>query len=55
MVMKINLPISIKRKAYNQCIPPIITNGLEAWSLIKVLARTFQCPKWNGGNNTYMA
>ena len=41
-VMKSNLPISLKRKVYNQCILPVLTYGSETWSLTKVLERKLQ-------------
>ncbi len=30
-----NLPLSLKRKVYNQCILPILTYGSETWHLTK--------------------
>ncbi len=35
LVMNSNLPLSLKRKVYNQCILPVLTNGLETWRLTK--------------------
>ena len=36
-VMKSNLPPSLKRKVYNQCILPLLRYGSETWSLTKTL------------------
>ncbi len=37
LVMNSNLPLSLKRKVYNQCILPVLTHGSETWRLIKEL------------------
>ncbi len=39
LVMNSNLPLSMKRKVYNQCIIPVLTYGLETWRLTKELER----------------
>ncbi len=33
--MNSNLPLSLKRKIYNQCILPVLTYGSETWHLTK--------------------
>ena len=38
-IMKSYLPLSLKRKVYNQCIPPILTYGSETWIVTKNLER----------------
>ena len=40
--MKSNLPLSLKGKAYNQCILPVITCGSEIWRLAKSMERKLQ-------------
>ncbi len=35
LVMNSSLPLSLKRKVYNQCILPALTYGSEAWRLTK--------------------
>ncbi len=35
LVMNSNLPLSRKRKVYNQCIRPFLTYGSETWRLTK--------------------
>ncbi len=37
LVMNSNLPLSLKRKVYNQCILPVLTYGSETWRLTKEL------------------
>ncbi len=37
LVMNSNLPVSLKRKVYNQCIRPVLTYGPETWRLTKEL------------------
>ncbi len=37
--MNSNLPLSLKRKVYNQCILPVLTYGSETWCLTKELER----------------
>ena len=32
-----HLPISLKRKVFNQCVLPAITYGCQTWSLTKAL------------------
>ncbi len=39
LVMNRNLPIALKRKAYNQCIPPVLKYGTDTWRLTKDLER----------------
>ncbi len=39
IVMNSNLPLSLKRKVYNQCILPVLTYGSETWRLTKELER----------------
>ncbi len=39
LVMNSNLPLSLKRKVYNQCILPVLTYGSETWRLTKELER----------------
>ncbi len=34
-----SLPLSLKRKVYNQCILPVLTYGSESWRLTKELER----------------
>ena len=34
-VLTSKLPISLKRKVYNQCILPVMTRGSETWNLTK--------------------
>ena len=38
-IMKSRLPLSLKRKVYNQCILPVLTYGSETWSITKNLER----------------
>ncbi len=38
-VMNNNLPLSLRRKVYNQCILPVLTYGAETWRLTKELER----------------
>ncbi len=38
-VMDSNLPLSLKRKVYKQCILPVLTYGSETWHLTKELER----------------
>ncbi len=35
--MNSNLPLSLKRKVYDQCILPILPYGMETWRLTKEL------------------
>ncbi len=37
--MNSNLPLSLKRKVYNQCILPVLAHGSETWRLTKELER----------------
>ncbi len=39
LVRNSNLPLSLKRKGYNQCILPVLTYGSEPWRLTKELER----------------
>ncbi len=39
LVMNSNLPVSLKRNVYNQCILPVLTDWSEAWRLTKELER----------------
>ncbi len=39
LVMNSKLPLSLKRKVYNQCIIPVLTYGSETWRLTKQLER----------------
>ncbi len=39
LVLNINLPLSLKRKVYNQYILPVLTNGSETCRLTKELER----------------
>ncbi len=39
LVMNSNLPLSLKRKVYNQCMLPVLMYGLEAWRLAMELVR----------------
>ncbi len=39
LVMNINLPLSLKRKFYNQCILPVLTYGSATWCLTQELER----------------
>ncbi len=39
IVMNISLPLSLKRKVYNQCILPVLTYGSKTWRLTKKLER----------------
>ncbi len=34
-IMNSNLPLSLKKKVYNQCILPVLTYGSETWHLTK--------------------
>ncbi len=45
LVMNSNLPLSLKRKVYNQCILPVLTYGLETWRLTKELERKLRVHK----------
>ena len=38
-VLKANIPLSLKRKLYNQCILPTMTYGSETWSMTKAIQR----------------
>ena len=40
-----NLPMSLKRQVFDQCILPTMTYGCQAWSLTKGLAQKL---KWKG-------
>ncbi len=51
LVMNSNLPLSLKRKVYNQCILPVLTYGSETWRLTKELEETEKCTKGNGEKN----
>ena len=37
-----HLPISLKRKVYNQCVLPAMTYGCQTWSLTKTLVKTLE-------------
>ncbi len=54
-IMNSNLPLSIKRKAYNHCILPLQTYGSEIWSLTKERKKNWEAHKgeWrkNAGHN----
>ncbi len=39
LVMNSNLPLSLKREVYNQCILPVLTYGAETWPVTKELER----------------
>ncbi len=39
LVMNINLPLSLKREVYNQCILPVLIYGSETCRLTKKLER----------------
>ncbi len=39
LVMNRNLPLSLKRKVYKQCILPVLTYGSETWRLTRELER----------------
>ena len=41
-IMKCNLLLSMKRKAYNKFILPVLTNGSQTWSLTNVLEQKLQ-------------
>ncbi len=45
LVMNMNLPLSLKRKVYNQCILPVLTYGSETWRLTKELERKLRSAK----------
>ncbi len=45
LVMNSNLPISLKRKVYNQCILPVLKYGSETWRLTKELERKLRSAK----------
>ncbi len=52
LVMNSNLPLSLKRKVYNQCILPVLTYGSETCRLTKgVREETEKCTKGNGEKN----
>ncbi len=34
-IMNSNLPLSLKRRVYNQCVLPVLTYGSETWHLTK--------------------
>ena len=36
------LPMSLKRKVFNQCVLPAITYGCQTWSLTKALAKKLE-------------
>ncbi len=44
-IMNINLPLSLKRKVYNQCIFPVLTCGTETWHLTKEQKRKLRSAK----------
>ena len=50
-VMISNLPLSLKRKVYNQYILPVLTYGSEIWNLTQALEQKLQYLKGNGENN----
>ena len=39
IIMNSNMPLSLKRKVYSQCILPVLTYGSKTWSLTKELER----------------
>ncbi len=39
LVMNSNLPLSLMRNVYNQCILPVLMYGSETWRLTKELER----------------
>ncbi len=39
LVINSNLPLSLKRNVYNQCVLPLITYGSQTWRLTKELKR----------------
>ncbi len=43
--MNSNLPLSLKRKVYNQCILAVLTYGSETWRLTKKLERKVRSAK----------
>ncbi len=43
LVMSSNLPLSLKRKVYNQCTLPVLTYGTETWRLTKDSERKLRC------------
>ncbi len=45
LVMNDNLPLSLKRKVYNQCNLPALTYGSEIWRLTKKLERKLRSAK----------
>ncbi len=50
--MNSNLPLSLKRKVYNQCVLPVLTYVSETWRLTKELREeTETCTKGNGEKN----
>ncbi len=54
LVMNSNLPLSLKRKVYNQCVLPVLTYGSESWRLTKKqgVERKLGNAHWNGEKNT---
>ncbi len=46
LVMNSNLPLSLKKKVYNQCILPVLTYGAETWPLTKELERKLRSAQW---------
>ncbi len=45
LIMNSNLPLSLKRKVYNQCILPVLTYGSETWRVTKELERKLRSPQ----------
>lgn len=39
--MLFQMPNSLKRKFYNQCVLPVVIHGAEKWSLTQQLAQKF--------------
>ena len=37
-----HLPMSLKRKVFNQCVLPAMTYGCQTWSLTKVLVKKLE-------------
>ena len=40
-----HLPMSLKRKVFNQCVLPAITYGCQTWFLTKALVKTLETSK----------
>ena len=46
-ILKGNVPLSLKRKLYNQCVLPAMTYGSETWTMTKAMERKLQAAQRN--------